>query len=71
MSQKRRAAARKRSTATKATRRSVRRRSSGGTAVEIRYHDPAPAWQKNLENNLIEQGFTRAKARELVKLAAS
>jgi hypothetical protein len=70
MSQKR-SAAKKRSGATKATRKSVRRRSSAGATVEIRYHDPAPAWRKNLENNLIEEGFTRAKARELVKLAAS
>lgn len=30
-----------------------------------------PAWETNLENDLVEEGYTRAKARRLVRLAAS
>jgi|CZKF01.1.fsa_nt_gi hypothetical protein len=31
----------------------------------------SPDWQQNLEDNLIKYGYTRAKARSLVKFAAS
>jgi hypothetical protein len=32
---------------------------------------PSRRWEKTLEENLIEEGFTPAKARELVGIAAS
>ena len=41
------------------------------TFIAVRFRKPAPDWEKNLEDNLVEEGFARAKARELVKLAAS
>jgi hypothetical protein len=61
----------KKSTTAK-SRGSVRYRSaSKGTFVQVRFRKPSPEWETNLENNLIEEGFTRAKARKLVRLAAS
>jgi hypothetical protein len=32
---------------------------------------PSPRWRQYLEKNLIDEGFTPIKARELVKIAAS
>jgi hypothetical protein len=37
----------------------------------VRFRKSSPTWEANLEDNLVEEGFTRSKARELVKLAAS
>lgn len=55
-----------------AKRGSARYRSARkGTFVAVRFRKPAPAWETNLENNLVEEGYTRAKARRLVRLAAS
>lgn len=50
---------------------SVRFRTSNSRAFTVRFPKPSPAWETNLENNLVEEGFTRSKARELVRLAAS
>jgi hypothetical protein len=62
----------KKSTVAKPMRSSARYRSaSKGTFIQVRFRKPAPEWEANLENNLIEEGFTRAKARKLVRLAAS
>jgi hypothetical protein len=46
-------------------------RSANSGAFTVRFRDSSPAWETNLENNLVEEGFSRSKARELVKLAAS
>ena len=32
---------------------------------------PSPGWRQNLEKNLIDEGYTPIKAREMVKIAAS
>jgi hypothetical protein len=58
-------------TTARATRGSVRFRSSNSGAFAVRFRESSPTWETNLENNLVEEGFTRSKARELVKLAAS
>jgi hypothetical protein len=55
----------------KSTRSSVRFRSSTSGAFAVRFPKSSPAWETNLENNLVEEGFARAKAREMVRLAAS
>ncbi len=56
----------------RASRGSVRFRSTNsGTFVSVRVRKSSPAWETNLENNLVEEGLPRAKARELVRLAAS
>jgi hypothetical protein len=54
--------------AKRASRDSVRFRSG---AFAVRFRESSPAWETNLENNLVEEGLTRSKARELVRLAAS
>ena len=62
-------------TAKKATKRasrgSVRFRSADSRAFTVRFRTSSPAWETNLENNLVEEGLSRSKARELVRLAAS
>jgi hypothetical protein len=55
----------------KSTRSSVRFRSSTSGAFAVRFPKSSPAWETNLENNLVEEGFARTKAREMVRLAAS
>ena len=46
-------------------------RSTHSGAFTVRFRESSPDWETNLENNLVEEGFSRSKARELVKLAAS
>jgi len=58
-------------TTARATRDSVRFRSSNSGMFTVRFRKSSPTWEANLEDNLVEEGFTRSKARELVKLAAS
>jgi hypothetical protein len=53
------------------SRGSVRYRSSKSGTFAVRFRKSSPTWETNLENNLVEEGFTRSKARELVKLVAS
>lgn len=55
----------------RASRGSVRFRSANSGTVAVRFRRSSPAWETNLENNLVEEGLTRSKARELVRLAAS
>jgi hypothetical protein len=56
---------------TTATRGSMRFRSPNSGTFAVHFRKSSPTWETNLENNLVEEGFTRSKARELVKLAAS
>ncbi len=56
---------------TKSTRGSVRFRSSTSRAFAVRFPKSSPSWETNLENNLVEEGLSRTKAREMVRLAAS
>ena len=55
----------------RASRGSVRFRSANSGTFAVRVRKSSPAWETNLENNLVEEGLTRSKARELVRLAAS
>jgi hypothetical protein len=63
--------------ATKRTRKKTTERASHGSirfrsgTFAVRFRKSSPAWEMNLENNLVEEGLTRSKARELVRLAAS
>ncbi len=57
--------------ATKMRHGSARLRSSKSGAFAVRFPNPSPAWETNLENNLVEEGYSRSKARKLVRLAAS
>jgi hypothetical protein len=59
-----------RKSAKKAAKRSPRDSVRSGTFA-VRFRKSSPAWEMNLENNLVEEGFSRSKARELVRLAAS
>jgi hypothetical protein len=46
----------------------------GSIVVPVRQRlarTPSRGWKQNLEKNLIKEGFTPAKARELVEIAAS
>ena len=61
----------KKTVAAKASRRSAPRRLSNGSFVAVRIRESAPDWKENLEMNLIAEGISPAKARGLVKLAAS
>jgi hypothetical protein len=58
-------------TATGTSRGSVRFRSANSGTFAVRFRKSSPTWETNLENNLVEEGLTRSKARELVRLAAS
>jgi hypothetical protein len=58
-------------TTTRASRGSVRFSSAKSNTFAVRFRKSSPTWETNLENNLVEEGLTRSKARELVKLAAS
>jgi hypothetical protein len=53
----------------KSNRGSVRFRSSN--SFTVRFPKSSPLWETNLENNLVEEGLSRTKAREMVRLAAS
>jgi hypothetical protein len=55
----------------RSSRGSVRFRSSKSAGFSVRFPQSSPSWESNLENNLVEEGVTRSKARELVRLAAS
>lgn len=55
----------------RASRGSVRFRSANSGTFAVRFRKSSPAWETNLENNLVEEGLSRSKARELVRLAAS
>jgi hypothetical protein len=58
----------------KSTKKAAKRpsRDSGRSATfTVRFRESSPDWETNLENNLVKEGFSRSKARELVKLAAS
>ncbi len=55
-------------TTTRAKRRSVGFRAHLSIFGVIK---SSPTWEANLEDNLVKEGFTRPKARELVKIAAS
>lgn len=55
----------------RASRGSIRFRSTNSGTFAVRVRKSSPAWETNLENNLVEEGLPRAKARELVRLAAS
>ena len=58
-------------TARRSSRGSVRFGSSNRGTFAVRFPKSSPTWETNLENNLVEEGLTRSKARELVRLAAS
>jgi hypothetical protein len=49
----------------------IREYVEGAKIGAVRVRKSSPAWETNLENNLVEEGLRRSKARELVRLAAS
>jgi hypothetical protein len=61
----------KKKTTERASHGSIRFRSANSGTFAVRFRKSSPAWEMNLENNLVEEGLTRSKARELVRLAAS
>jgi hypothetical protein len=58
-------------TPTRTSRVSVRFRSPNSGSFAVRFRKSSPTWETNLENNLVDEGLTRSKARELVRQAAS